>query len=92
MVKKDFVIVIEKSEKYGYVVTCPELPDLLTEGNTLQEARDKAKTEIKHILQLRKANEESLIPINAPLVEILEIELPSYVCLASSISNEKGGK
>ena len=34
-----FMVLYEPAEEGGYVVTCPALPGLVTEGETLEEAR-----------------------------------------------------
>ena len=34
----DFTVLFEPAEEGGYVVTCPALPGLVTEGDTLEEA------------------------------------------------------
>jgi antitoxin HicB len=42
--------VFEPAEEGGYVVTCPALPGLVTEGDTLEEARDMAADAIRGYL------------------------------------------
>lgn len=37
-----FTMLFEPAEEGGYVVTCPALPGLVTEGDTLEEARRMA--------------------------------------------------
>jgi predicted RNA binding protein YcfA (HicA-like mRNA interferase family) len=37
-----YTVLFEPAEEGGYVVTCPSLPGLVTEGDTLQEARANA--------------------------------------------------
>ena len=37
-----FTMLFEPAEEGGYVVTCPALPGLVTEGDTLDEARRMA--------------------------------------------------
>lgn len=37
-----FTVVYTPAEEGGYVVTCPALPGLVTEGDTLREARQMA--------------------------------------------------
>lgn len=43
-------IVIEPAEEGGYVVTCPSLRGLATQGETLEEARAMAADAIEGIL------------------------------------------
>jgi predicted RNase H-like HicB family nuclease len=50
-----FTVLFEPAEEGGYVVTCPALPGLVTEGDTLEEAREMAKDAILAYLEsLRK--------------------------------------
>jgi antitoxin HicB len=55
--KKDYgyTVLFEPAAEGGYVVTCPALPGLVTEGDTLKEARAMAKDAIEGYLKsLRK--------------------------------------
>lgn len=50
-----YTALFEPAEEGGYVVTCPALPGLVTEGETLEQAREMAKDAIKAYLEsLRK--------------------------------------
>ncbi len=50
-----YTILFEPAEEGGYVVTCPALPGLVTEGDTLKEARTMARDAIRAYLEsLRK--------------------------------------
>jgi antitoxin HicB len=46
-----FTVLCEPAEEGGYVVTCPALPGLVTEGDTLEEAREMAKDAIRAYLE-----------------------------------------
>jgi antitoxin HicB len=46
-----FTVLFEPAEEGGYVVTCPALPGLVTEGDTLDEARAMARDAIKAYLE-----------------------------------------
>jgi predicted RNase H-like HicB family nuclease len=51
----NFTVLFEPAEEGGYVVRCPALPGLVTEGDTLEEARAMAKDAIRAYLEsLRK--------------------------------------
>lgn len=53
-----FTVFFEPAMEGGYVVTCPALPGLVTEGDTLPEARRMAKDAIRAYLEsLRKDGE-----------------------------------
>jgi antitoxin HicB len=68
-------------EAGGYTVTCPALPGLVTEGDTLQEARAMAADAIKGYLEsLRKDGEP--IPLSEeyetqPIREAVTVRLES---------------
>jgi predicted RNase H-like HicB family nuclease len=50
-----YTVFFEPAEEGGYVVTCPALPGLVTEGDTLKEARAMARDAIRTYLEsLRK--------------------------------------
>ena len=42
-----FTMLFEPAEEGGYVVTCPALPGLVTEGDTLEEARQMAEDALR---------------------------------------------
>ncbi len=44
-------VVFEAAEEGGYVVTCPALPGLVTEGDTIEEARAMAAEAIRGYLE-----------------------------------------
>jgi antitoxin HicB len=50
-----YTVLFEPAEEVGYVATCPALPGLVTEGDTLAEARAMASDAIRAYLEsLRK--------------------------------------
>lgn len=50
-----YTVLFEPAEEGGYVVTCPALPGLVTEGDTREEARERARDAIRGYLEsLRK--------------------------------------
>ncbi len=46
-----FTVLFEPAEEGGYVATCPALPGLVTEGDTLEEARANASDAIRGYLE-----------------------------------------
>ena len=55
MVEYSYTVLFEPAEEGGFVVTCPALPGLVTEGETLEEARAMAQDAIRtYIESLRK--------------------------------------
>jgi predicted RNase H-like HicB family nuclease len=54
----NYTVIMTPDETGGYVVTCPALPGLVTEGDTLEEARAMAEEAILCYLEgLQKAGE-----------------------------------
>ena len=49
-----YTVLFEPAEEGGYVVTCPALPGLVTEGDTLKEARAMARDAIRAYLESLK--------------------------------------
>jgi predicted RNase H-like HicB family nuclease len=46
-----YTVLFEPAEEGGYVVTCPALPGLVTEGNSYAEARERAVEAIEGYLE-----------------------------------------
>lgn len=63
-----FTVLFEPAEEGGYIVTCPALPGLVTEGDTLEQAREMAKDAVRAYL-------ESLRKDGLPVPPDKEIEL-----------------
>jgi antitoxin HicB len=76
MVEYSYTVLFEPAEEGGFVVTCPALPGVVTEGDTLEEARAMARDAIRAYLEsLRKDH----LPIPAdrpPVKEEVRIRLP----------------
>ena len=55
MADRRYTVLFEPAEEGGYVVTCPALPGLVTEGDTIEEAREMARDAIRaYVESLRK--------------------------------------
>lgn len=71
-----YTVLFEPDDDGGFVVTCPALPGLVTEGDTLQEARKMAEDAIRaYVESLRKDG----LPIpsdRSPLQEEIQVLLP----------------
>lgn len=50
-IEYSYTVLFEPAEEGGYVVTCPALPGLVTEGDTLEEARVMAREAILGYLE-----------------------------------------
>jgi antitoxin HicB len=76
-----FTVFFEPAVEGGYVVTCPALPGLVTEGDTLGEAKRMAKDAIRAYLEsLRKDGEP--IPADPkfflkPVRERIRVAIPA---------------
>jgi antitoxin HicB len=46
-----YTVLFEPAEEGGYVATCPALPGLVTEGDTLEEARTMVRDAIRGYLE-----------------------------------------
>jgi antitoxin HicB len=76
-----FTVFFEPAAEGGYVVTCPALPGLVTEGDSLAEARRMARDAIRAYLEsLRKDGEA--IPsdpkfVSNPVREKISVAIPA---------------
>jgi predicted RNase H-like HicB family nuclease len=55
-----YTVLFEPAEVGGYVVTCPALPGLVTEGDTYEEARQRAVEAIEAYLESLQIDEMAL--------------------------------
>jgi predicted RNase H-like HicB family nuclease len=70
----NFTVVMTPDIAGGYVVTCPALPGLVTEGDTLEQARLMATDAIQGYLEsLRKHGEP--IPTDESITEQVAVEV-----------------
>jgi predicted RNase H-like HicB family nuclease len=76
-----FTVFLEPAAEGGYVITCPALPGLVTEGNTLVETRKMARDAIRAYLEsLRKDGDA--IPndpkfVSDPVKEKISVAIPA---------------
>ncbi|MBZ0265345.1 type II toxin-antitoxin system HicB family antitoxin [bacterium] len=78
MVEKEYTAIFELAEEGGYIVTIPALPGLVTEGDTLDEAKEMAKDAIRcHIA--------SLIKRGLPIPEDIQESMPLRDKLAVAV-------
>jgi antitoxin HicB len=75
-----YTVLFEPAEEGGFVVTCPALPGLVTEGDTLEEARAMAEDAIVGYLESLKKHGEPIpedIKLSGdPVKEELKVALP----------------
>ena len=72
-----FTMLFEPAEEGGYVVMCPALPGLVTEGDTLEEARRMAEDALRGYLESLLEDGLSIPPDKTPITEPVEIALAS---------------
>jgi antitoxin HicB len=70
----NFTVVLTPDVTGGYVVTCPALPGLVTEGDTLDEARAMAADAIRGYLESLEKDGEP-IPVDQSITEQLAVEV-----------------
>jgi antitoxin HicB len=58
-------LILEPQPEGGYVVACPLLPELITEGNTVQEALQNANDALEAII-------EAFQKLGKPLPSVLQ--------------------
>jgi antitoxin HicB len=63
---RTYTFVFEPAEEGGFVVTCPTLRGLVTEGDTLDEARAMARDALQGYLESLLARGEAVPPSDAP--------------------------
>jgi len=65
MTEYSYTVLFEPADEGGFVVTCPALPGLVTEGDTLDEAREMARDAIRVYLEsLHKTTSRFLPPLS----------------------------
>ena len=78
-----YTVLFEPAEEGGYVVTCPALPGLVTEGDTLEEAREMAEDAIRGYIESLSKDGKPLpsdIELSLdPVKEVIEVALPELV-------------
>jgi antitoxin HicB len=67
MTERRYTVLFEPAEEGGFVATCPALPGLVTEGDTLEEAREMVKDAICSYL-------ESLAKDGLPLPDVANLK------------------
>jgi antitoxin HicB len=77
----NFTVLFEPAEEGGYVVRCPALPGLVTEGNTLAEARLMALDAIRAYIQSLQKDGLPIPPDKKlrtqPVKERIKVALPA---------------
>jgi antitoxin HicB len=67
-----FTMLFEPAEEGGYVVTCPALPGLVTEGDTMEEARRMAEDALRLYLESLLDDGRAIPSDKSPIAETIE--------------------
>lgn len=76
MTEYNYTVLFEPAEEGGFVVTCPALPGLVTEGDTLEEAREMAQDAIKGYLESLRRDHLPIPANRTPLPERVRVLIP----------------
>ncbi len=71
----NYTVVITPDVTGGYVVTCPALPGLVTQGETLEEARANAMEAIDLYLEVLLEDGEPIPQDVAPMLEPVSVRV-----------------
>jgi antitoxin HicB len=72
-----FTMLFEPAEEGGYVVTCPALPGLVTEGDTLEEASRMAADALRLYLETLIEDGMPIPSDKVPIARPIEIAVAS---------------
>jgi predicted RNase H-like HicB family nuclease len=80
MTERRYTVLFEPAEEGGFVVTCPALPGLVTEGDTLEEAREMARDAIRGYLESLtmdgRSAPDDIELAEEPVKEAIEVAVP----------------
>lgn len=71
-----FTVLFQPVEERRYVVTCPALPGLVTEGETLERAGTMAHDAVQANVESVRKDHLPIPPDNPPLQEEIRVLLP----------------
>ena len=70
-----FTMLFQLAQEGGYVVTCPALPGLVSEGDTMEEARRMAEDALRLYLETLIEDGVPIPSDKLPIAEPIEIAL-----------------
>jgi antitoxin HicB len=76
MTEYSYTVLFEPAEEGGFVVTCPALPGLVTEGDTIEEARAMAEDAIRGYIQSLRKDHLPIPSDKAPVKEEIRVLVP----------------
>jgi predicted RNase H-like HicB family nuclease/DNA-binding XRE family transcriptional regulator len=85
-------------ESGGYIVFCPNVEGVFSEGETLEEARDMIKDALEGVIETaleenldRYFNNKGYTPKNDEIVELIDINKKLQVAVSIKIARENAG-
>ncbi len=76
MIEYSYTVLFEPAEEGGFVVICPALPGLVTEGDTLEEARAMAQDAIRGYIESLRRDHLPIPSDKPPVKEEIRVLLP----------------
>ena len=76
MTERQYSVIYTPAEEGGYVVTCPALPGVVTEGDSLEEARAMAQEAVRAYLESLQKDGLPIPADRPPLKEEIRVLLP----------------
>lgn len=73
MAEYSYTVLFEPADEGGFVVTCPALPGLVTEGDTLEEARAMAEDAIRGYIESLRKDRLPIPSDKAPVKEEIHV-------------------
>ncbi len=71
-----YTVLFEPAEEGGFTVTCPALPGLVTEGDTLEEAREMAADAIRGYIESLRKDHMPIPSDKMPVKEEVRVLVP----------------
>ncbi len=72
-----YTVVLDRDETGGFVATCPALPGVVTEGETIEQTLDMARDAIQGYLASLHKDGLSLPIEHEPIISPVRVELPA---------------
>jgi len=71
-----YTVLFEPAEEGGFTVTCPALPGLVTEGDTIEEARAMAADAIRGYIESLRKDHLPIPSDKTPVKEEVRVLVP----------------
>ncbi len=72
---RSYAVVLEPASAGGFVVSVPALPEVGTQGETVEEALDMARVAIALALSIRHEEGQEIPPDDAPVLERVQVQI-----------------